>query len=54
VAELWLLYRLTPTFTLTDWIYVSMNVLVLAISFVRRPPALRFDTRDPHPESHFP
>jgi len=35
--ELWLLFRLTPTFTLTDWIYVSSNVLVLAIALTRRP-----------------
>ena len=41
VIELGLLYRLTPTFTPTDWIYVSMNVLVLVIAFVRRPARLR-------------
>jgi len=41
LIELWLLYRLTPTFTLTDWIYVSMNVLVLVIALVRRPARLQ-------------
>src|SRR3954449_12836169 len=35
--ELWLLFKLTPTFTLTDWIYVSSNVLVLVIALSRRP-----------------
>jgi len=35
--ELWLLLRLTPTFTLTDWIYVSSNLLVLVIALARRP-----------------
>lgn len=35
--ELWLLFRLTPTFTLIDWIYVSSNVLVLVIALTRRP-----------------
>jgi protein-S-isoprenylcysteine O-methyltransferase Ste14 len=37
-AELALLFVLTPTFTLTDWIYVSQNLLVLGIAFTRRPP----------------
>ena len=35
--EMWLLFQLTPTFTLTDWIYVSSNVLVLVIALARRP-----------------
>jgi protein-S-isoprenylcysteine O-methyltransferase Ste14 len=35
--EMWLLFRMTPTFTLTDWIYVSSNVLVLVIALARRP-----------------
>jgi protein-S-isoprenylcysteine O-methyltransferase Ste14 len=35
--ELWLLFWLTPTFTLIDWIYVSSNVLVLVIALTRRP-----------------
>ena len=44
LVELWLLFRLTPTFTLTDWIYVSMNVLVLVIALARRPALLRDDS----------
>jgi protein-S-isoprenylcysteine O-methyltransferase Ste14 len=35
--ELSLLFTLTHTFTLTDWIYVSSNVLVLVIALTRRP-----------------
>src|SRR6478735_8784687 len=35
--ELSLLLVLTPTFTLTDWIYVCSNVLVLVIALTRRP-----------------
>ncbi len=38
-VELALLFVLTPTFTITDWIYVLQNVLVLGIAFLRRPPA---------------
>jgi protein-S-isoprenylcysteine O-methyltransferase Ste14 len=38
LAELALLFRLTPTFTLTDWIYVSQHLLVLGIALTRRPP----------------
>ena len=38
LAELALLVVLTPTFTLTDWIYVSQNLLVLGITLTRRPP----------------
>lgn len=37
-AELALLVRLTPTFTLADWIYVLQHVLVLGISLTRRAP----------------
>jgi protein-S-isoprenylcysteine O-methyltransferase Ste14 len=37
-VELTLLFVLTPTFTLTDWIYVSQNLLVLGIALTRRPP----------------
>jgi len=36
-VELWLLLRLTPTFTLIDWVYVSSNVLMLVIALTRRP-----------------
>src|SRR5262245_57346478 len=34
-AELVLLARLTPTFTLVDWIYVSQHLLVLGIALTR-------------------
>ena len=37
-TELVLLFQLTPTFTITDWIYVSQHLLVLAIALTRRPP----------------
>jgi protein-S-isoprenylcysteine O-methyltransferase Ste14 len=40
-AELALLFVLTPTFTLTDWIYVLSNLLVLGIALTRRPPELQ-------------
>ena len=40
-AEMALLFFLTPTFTLTDWIYVSANLLVLGIALTRRPPELQ-------------
>lgn len=35
-VELSLLFILTPTFTLTDWIYVSANLLVLVLALTRR------------------
>jgi protein-S-isoprenylcysteine O-methyltransferase Ste14 len=37
-AEMALLFFLTPTFTLVDWIYVLQNLLVLGIALIRRPP----------------
>jgi protein-S-isoprenylcysteine O-methyltransferase Ste14 len=37
-AELALLFVLTPTFTIVDWIYVVQHLLVLGIAFTRRPP----------------
>lgn len=37
VAELILLFRLTPTFTMVDWIYVSQHLVVLGIALTRRP-----------------
>ena len=40
-AELALLFFLTPTFTITDWIYVLQNLLVLGIALTRRPPELQ-------------
>jgi protein-S-isoprenylcysteine O-methyltransferase Ste14 len=36
LVELVVLFRLTPAFTLVDWIYLSQNVLVLAIALTRR------------------
>ena len=44
VAELVALVRLTPTFTIVDWVYVSQQLLVLGISFTRRPPVVRDDS----------
>ena len=38
LAELVLLFELTSTFTLVDWIYVSQHLLVLGIALTRRPP----------------
>lgn len=40
-AELVLLFFLTPTFTIADWIYVSQHLLVLGIALTRRPPEAR-------------
>ena len=37
-AELVLLFFLTPTFTIVDWIYVLQHLLVLGIALTRRPP----------------
>jgi protein-S-isoprenylcysteine O-methyltransferase Ste14 len=36
LVELVILLRLTTTFTMVDWIYLSQNVLVLGISLTRR------------------
>jgi protein-S-isoprenylcysteine O-methyltransferase Ste14 len=38
-AELAVLFFLTPTFTIIDWIYVLQHVVVLAIALTRSPPA---------------
>lgn len=38
-VELGLLFPLTPTFTLADWVYVLQHALVLGIALTRRPPA---------------
>jgi protein-S-isoprenylcysteine O-methyltransferase Ste14 len=38
VAELALLVKLEPAFTLADWIYLSEHLLVLGIALTRRPP----------------
>lgn len=37
-VELTILVLLTPTFTMTDWIYVSQHLIVLAIAMMRAPP----------------
>jgi protein-S-isoprenylcysteine O-methyltransferase Ste14 len=37
-TELVILFQLTPTFTLVDWIYVLQHVMVLLIAFTRRAP----------------
>jgi len=39
-VELAILFLLTPTFTIVDWIYVSQHLLVLGIALLRRPPEL--------------
>src|SRR4051812_36263756 len=36
-VELWILFWLTPSLSLIDWIYVCSNLLVLAIALTRRP-----------------
>jgi len=38
LAELVLMFYLTPSFTIIDWVYVSQHVLVLGIALTRRPP----------------
>ena len=40
-AELTLLFHLTPTFTVVDWIYVLQHLLVLLIALTRRPPEVQ-------------
>ena len=39
LVELALLFQLTPTFTITDWIYVLQHILVLGVAMTRRVPA---------------
>lgn len=41
VAELGLLFVLTPTFTITDWIYVLQHFIVLGIALTRPRPEAR-------------
>jgi protein-S-isoprenylcysteine O-methyltransferase Ste14 len=41
VIELVLLFVLTPTFTITDWIYVLQHLIVFGIALTRRPPKVR-------------
>ena len=38
-VELAVLFYLTPTFAIADWIYVSQHLMVLGIALTRRPPA---------------
>jgi protein-S-isoprenylcysteine O-methyltransferase Ste14 len=38
LAELVLLFFLTSTFTIADWIYVSQHLLILGIAILRPPP----------------
>jgi protein-S-isoprenylcysteine O-methyltransferase Ste14 len=40
-AELVILFLLTPTFTITDWIYVLQHFIVLAIALIRPNPKVR-------------
>jgi protein-S-isoprenylcysteine O-methyltransferase Ste14 len=40
-VEFVLLFFLTPTFTIVDWIYVLQNLLVLVIALTRRPPEVQ-------------
>ena len=40
-AELALLFFLTPTFTIVDWIYVLQHLLILGIALTRRPPEVQ-------------
>ena len=40
-AELVILFLLTPTFTITDWIYVLQHFIVLGIALTRPQPKLR-------------
>lgn len=41
VLELGLLFLLTPTFTVTDWIYVMQHLLILGIALTRPEPKVR-------------
>jgi protein-S-isoprenylcysteine O-methyltransferase Ste14 len=40
-TELAFLIRLTPTFTITDWIYFLQHILVLGIALTRRSPKIQ-------------
>jgi protein-S-isoprenylcysteine O-methyltransferase Ste14 len=40
-VELALIFLLTPTFTIVDWIYVLQHILVLGIALVRRSPLVQ-------------
>lgn len=38
LVELVLLFQMTPSFTITDWIYVLQHLLVLGVALTRRAP----------------
>ncbi len=38
LVEMILLFLLTPTFTIVDWVYVLQHLLILGIALTRRPP----------------
>ena len=40
-SELVLLFFLTPTFTIADWVYVSQHLLVLGVALTRPPPGVQ-------------
>ena len=40
-TELAILFLLTPTFTITDWIYVSQHIVVLGIALTRHSPKVQ-------------
>jgi len=40
-TELVILFLLTPTFTVTDWVYVLQHLIVLGIALTRPPPKAR-------------
>ena len=44
LVEFVALVRVMPTFTIVDWVYVSEHLLVLGISFTRRPPVVWDDS----------
>jgi protein-S-isoprenylcysteine O-methyltransferase Ste14 len=41
LTELVILFLLTPSFTITDWIYVLQHLIVLGIALTRRHPKVR-------------
>jgi len=41
LTELVILFFLTPTFTIADWIYVLQHLIVLGIALTRRHPKAR-------------
>jgi len=40
-VELAILFFLTPTFTIADWIYVLQHLIVLGVALLRRPPQIQ-------------